>query len=148
VKRSFGSSQTFRDFCCRAGWANDLTPRQLLDRHVHVLIVDTGEFNRLAASIANGSGGQLTACKTILLGMECDEEQFIAAVRSGVSGFLLQDASSSDVISAVRAVFRGEAICLHSFAPRYFDLWLKEPKTCLSQTQLQSPLLPYASSNW
>ena len=89
----------------------DLTPRQLLDRHVHVLIVDTGEFNRLAASIAIGSGGQQTACKTILLGMECDEEQFIAAVRSGVSGFLLQDASSSDVISAVRAVFRGEAIC-------------------------------------
>src|SRR5258707_11259983 len=86
-----------------------LAPRQLLDRHVHVLIVDTGEFNRLAASIAIGSGGQQTACKTILLGMECDEEEFIAAVRSGVSGFLFQDSSSFVGISSVPAFFRGGA---------------------------------------
>ncbi len=43
--------------------------------------------------------------------MEAGEEQFIAAVRSGVTGYLLQDASASDVVAAVRAVFRGEAVC-------------------------------------
>jgi DNA-binding NarL/FixJ family response regulator len=43
--------------------------------------------------------------------MEPDEEQFMAAVRSGVTGYLLQDASASDVVAAVRAVFRGEAVC-------------------------------------
>jgi len=50
-------------------------------------------------------------CRIILVGMEPGEEQFIAAVRSGVTGYLLQDASASDVISTVRAVFRGEAVC-------------------------------------
>jgi two-component system NarL family response regulator len=43
--------------------------------------------------------------------MEPDEERFMAAVRSGVTGYLLQDASASDVVAAVRAVFRGEAVC-------------------------------------
>jgi len=43
--------------------------------------------------------------------MDSGEEQFLAAVRSGVTGYLLQDASASDVIAAVRAVFRGEAVC-------------------------------------
>jgi two-component system NarL family response regulator len=43
--------------------------------------------------------------------MESDEEQFLSAVRSGVTGYLLQDASASDVLAAVRAVFRGEAVC-------------------------------------
>src|SRR6266481_7683728 len=43
--------------------------------------------------------------------MEPGEEQFIAAVRSGVMGYLLQDASASDVVAAVRAVYRGEAVC-------------------------------------
>ncbi len=47
----------------------------------------------------------------ILVGMEPGEEQFIAAVRSGVMGYLLQDASASDVVAAVRAVYRGEAVC-------------------------------------
>lgn len=46
-----------------------------------------------------------------LVGMGADEEQFIAAIRSGATGYLLQDASASDVVAAVRAVFRGEAVC-------------------------------------
>jgi len=47
----------------------------------------------------------------VLIGMEEDEEQFLTAVRSGVSGYLLNDASASDVVAAVRAVARGEAVC-------------------------------------
>jgi len=47
----------------------------------------------------------------VLMDMQDDEEQFLAAVRSRVSGYLLSDASASDVVSAVRAVARGEAVC-------------------------------------
>jgi DNA-binding NarL/FixJ family response regulator len=47
--------------------------------------------------------------RAVLIGMKLDEEQFLAAARSGVTGYLLKDASASDVIAAVRAVFRGEA---------------------------------------
>ena len=45
------------------------------------------------------------------LAWSLSEEQFIAAVRSGVTGYLLQDASASDVVATVRAVYRGEAVC-------------------------------------
>jgi DNA-binding NarL/FixJ family response regulator len=51
------------------------------------------------------------AFNIMFIGMGADEEQFIAAIRSGVTGYLLQDASASDVVAAVRAVFRGEAVC-------------------------------------
>ena len=47
----------------------------------------------------------------VLIGMEHDAEQFVTAVRSGVSGFLLNDASASEIVSAVRSVARGEAVC-------------------------------------
>ena len=47
----------------------------------------------------------------VLIDMQDDEEQFLKAVRSGVSGYLLSDASANDVVSAVRAVARGEAVC-------------------------------------
>ena len=47
----------------------------------------------------------------VLIGMQDDEEQFLEAVRSGVLGYVLNDTSASDVVSAVRAVARGEAVC-------------------------------------
>src|SRR5713101_5334863 len=47
----------------------------------------------------------------VLIGMDENEAQFLAAVRAGVAGYLLKDASAGDVVSAVRAVARGEAVC-------------------------------------
>jgi DNA-binding NarL/FixJ family response regulator len=49
--------------------------------------------------------------KTILIGMDADEKQFLTAVRAGIMGYLLKDASTSDVIAAVRTVSRGEVVC-------------------------------------
>jgi len=64
-----------------------------------------------ALSILSANAGMPPACKILLVGMGSDEEQFLAAVRSGIAGFLLQEASASDVVNAVRAVFRGESVC-------------------------------------
>ncbi len=47
----------------------------------------------------------------LLLGMEEDQELFLAAIRAGATGYLLKDASAGDVIAAVRAISRGEAVC-------------------------------------
>ena len=51
------------------------------------------------------------AAEILLVGMEDDEEEFLSAVRAGASGYLLKDASAADVLSAVRSVSRGEAVC-------------------------------------
>lgn len=92
------------------GGQADLNPRSMRDKQCDVLIIDSAVVNWLGESIAFESIGQI-ACKTILIGMDSDEAQFTAAVRSGVIGYLLQDASAADVVAAVRAVFRGEAVC-------------------------------------
>ena len=49
--------------------------------------------------------------KAILIGMDEDPDQFLDAVRAGVNGYLLKDASASEVICAIRAIQKGEAIC-------------------------------------
>jgi len=49
--------------------------------------------------------------KLLLIGMEGDEAQFVQAVKAGISGYLLKDASATDVIGAIRAVSKGEAVC-------------------------------------
>ena len=57
--------------------------------------------------------------KIVLFGMEEDERSFLEAVRRMAVGYVLKDASAPDVVAAVRAVVRGEAVC-----PSRLCLWL------------------------
>jgi DNA-binding NarL/FixJ family response regulator len=82
----------------------------VLETECNVLVGDSFVPDRLPAILA-ANNGALAGFRIIIIGMEPDEEQFLSAVRSGVMGYLLQDACASDVVAAVRAVFRGEAVC-------------------------------------
>jgi len=88
----------------------DNTALGAIESQCNVLVGDSLLPGRFLVS-STAKGGMRDIYKIILVGMEPDEEQFVASVRSGVTGYLLQDASASDVVGAVRAVFRGEAVC-------------------------------------
>jgi two-component system, NarL family, nitrate/nitrite response regulator NarL len=49
--------------------------------------------------------------KIVLFGMEDDAEIFVQAVRAGVSGYLLGDASAAETLAAIRGVAQGDAVC-------------------------------------
>jgi two-component system NarL family response regulator len=93
----------------QAGQA-DATTREVSDSKCDVLVIASFQTRWHPTNFALANMGQL-GLKTVLIGMDTDEGQFMAAVRSGVTGYLLKDASASDVIAAVRAVSRGEAVC-------------------------------------
>ena len=87
-----------------------LTLCDILDSKCDVLVIASFKEDWLPASFTLDTVGQL-GFKIVMIGMDCDEEQFLATVRAGVTGYLLKDASASDVVAAVRAVSRGEAVC-------------------------------------
>jgi len=97
----------------------DATACHVLDTQFDVLLIDSFQTTWPAAKIARETGGQ-AAYKAVLIGMEPDEEFFMAAVRSGVMGYLLKDASASELVAAVRAVYRGEAVCPPQLCSRLF----------------------------
>ena len=59
----------------------------------------------------NASAPDGTGVKTVLIGMDEDPDQFLEAVRAGVNAYLLKDASTAEVLSAIRSTYRGESIC-------------------------------------
>jgi DNA-binding NarL/FixJ family response regulator len=62
--------------------------------------------------------------RILLLGTVRNEAEFLQCVRAGISGYLLHDASSEEVLQGVRAVHAGEAICpgvLCAALFRYFE---------------------------
>jgi len=59
--------------------------------------------------------------KFILIAMADEPKHFLKAIRYGAVGYVLQDASAADVVSAIRAVGRGEAICPPQYTRVLFD---------------------------
>lgn len=94
--------------------------KQIAESECDILLADQ---ETAMSSPANFLPNLITAHpkrRVILLGMEDDSETFLQAVRSGVSGYLLGDASAEDAIAAIRRVVSGEAIappslCFHLF---------------------------------
>lgn len=86
------------------------TACEVLNSQFDVLLIDSFQTMRSAAKNGRGNGRQPDH-KVLLIGMEPDEKLFMAAIRSGVMGYLLKDASASDLVCAVRAVYQGDAVC-------------------------------------
>jgi DNA-binding NarL/FixJ family response regulator len=109
------------------GGQGQTAPCHVLDTKSEVLVTDSFLTEWMPANLPLQVRGEGTL-RALLVGMEADEEQFIAAVRFGVTGYLLQDASASDVFAAVRAVFRGEVVCPPQLCSALFRIVAQTPR--------------------
>ena len=66
--------------------------------------------------------------KAIFFGMDDDPECFLLAIRNGARGYLLKDASSEEIVSAVRRVAEGEAVCPPKLCRLLFERVASEEK--------------------
>jgi DNA-binding NarL/FixJ family response regulator len=80
---------------------------------LHLLLEDHLPLSKPA------SGERPTKC--ILIAMADEPKHFLKAIRHGAVGYVLQDASAADVVNAIRAVGRGEAICPPQYTRVLFD---------------------------
>lgn len=76
-----------------------------------VLLLDEATRVKSGIDLLGRMLQEVDCLKIILLGVEDSQHAFLDAVRSGVVGYLLRDASATDVLVAIRAVMQGEAVC-------------------------------------
>jgi DNA-binding NarL/FixJ family response regulator len=112
--------------------------RHVLDTQSQVLITDSFLTAWLPANLALQNGGE-ARLRAVLIGMELNEEQFLAAARSGVTGYLLKDASAADLVAAVRAVYRGEAVCPPQLCSTLFRVVVQTAGEMLAQPTTSRP---------
>lgn len=63
----------------------------------------------------------LPGLKVVMIGMEPNSGLFLQAVRVGVAGYLLKDATAADVAAAVRSVATNCAVCPPELCQSLFD---------------------------
>ena len=93
---------------------------QIVDSGSEILLLDNATVARTNPNLVAQILEAIPDLKIILIGVDDKEESFLNAVRSGVVGYLLREASALDVLSAVRAVARGEAVCPPQLAMALF----------------------------
>lgn len=94
---------------------------EIVDSGADVLVLDSLDFlfRNPALSLKTCALGRSSKC--VLIAMEDDHNNFLTAVRRGARGYLLQDASAIDVVSAIRTVAEGQAVCPPHYARVLFD---------------------------
>lgn len=85
-----------------------------------VLLIDSLDAFRTIGAKVNVADN-LGSARIVLFGMEEDPESFLEAVRLGISGYLPNDASSAQMIAAVKNVMQGEAICPPKLCKSLFE---------------------------
>ena len=117
----------------------DTEAATVLDSHCDILLLDS-LYSPSASAELSVLEPVVDGVKTVLIGMDADEKQFIAAVRAGIMGYLLKDASTSDVIAAVRTVSRGEAVCPPRLCSALFRFVALTPEEFLPQRSAKPDL--------
>lgn len=79
-----------------------------------------------SVDLIEGLGAHAPRTKIILFGMDEDPVCFLKALRLGIRGYLLKDASSAEVVAAVQGVMRGEAVCTPKLCAVLFEFVSKE----------------------
>ena len=117
----------------------DLPPEEILTSKCDVLIVASLQPNWLPEHLFLADS--TTALKVLLIGMDAVEDHFMTSVRAGISGYLLKDASASDVLAAVRSVFRGEAVCPLQLCQALFQFVVQAARSGVLESKTKKPEL-------
>jgi len=83
---------------------------QIVASRCELLLLDSPATTQ-ATALIEGLCEKAPELKIVLFGMEENTQSFLNAVQLGVRGYLLKDASCSEIITAVRGVADGEAVC-------------------------------------
>jgi len=92
------------------GSQEQATAKEITNSGCDVLLLDF--FDRQWVSLFNDDAQNAgKAVKIVVIGMREEHDQFLEAIRCGVTGYLLNDASLDDTVAAIRTAAYGQASC-------------------------------------
>jgi len=103
------------DTCC-----SDSVIADIASAKSELLLLDCFNTNNASDDWLADLQESLPEIKIVLFGMDEDPGVFLRAVRLGIAGYVLKNASATDLLDAVRTVAQGEAACPTKFCKVLF----------------------------
>lgn len=107
---------------------------EIINSGAEVMVADSLQFILDPGGWRAASQADRRKILVVMVAMDDDKDKFLTAVKHGVVGYVLQEAPAIEVIAAIRAVARGEAICPPHFTRVLFD-YLASPSSSLPNTR-------------
>jgi DNA-binding NarL/FixJ family response regulator len=85
-----------------------------------VIVLDSGGLAFSNSGFIAVLRESMPGVRIVMVDMEADESTFLKAVREGVVGYVLKDASAMEVAATIRSVAGGEAVCPPSLSMTLF----------------------------
>jgi DNA-binding NarL/FixJ family response regulator len=98
----------------------DLSRQEIIDSKCDVLAIDFFDPEWCPSRFLQVVP-ECSEVKVLLIGMDGDSTIFLDAVRAGVTGYLLKDASACGVIAAIRSIWKGQAVCPPNLSSTLFQ---------------------------
>jgi two-component system, NarL family, nitrate/nitrite response regulator NarL len=130
--------------------------QQVAESRCEILLLDDATTSRINPNLVVQILETVPGLKIILIGVDNNVESFLHAVRCGAVGYLLREASAMDVLAAVRAVARGEAVCPPQLTLSLFQYFAKQGRGVsyfrtraeLGLTRRQHQLVSFVAKGW
>ncbi|MGD0909455.1 MAG: response regulator [Candidatus Acidiferrales bacterium] len=136
------------------GVSSDLpeVPSSFVTLGPDVLVLDAITAQPSDYALIPDIAAQLPRLKIVLIDMDDDPETFLRCVRAGAMGYLLKDASAMDVISGVRCVAQGQAVCPSQMCTPLFRTvarqWTSFPSARVKVEDSEEPHSSNAEARW
>jgi len=96
-------------------------PEDIAESQSDLLLLDCLNPNHKSDDLICDIRESVPQIRIVLFGMDEDTDIFLQAVRLGINGYVLKNASSTELLDAVRAVAQGEAVCPSKFCKVLFQ---------------------------
>lgn len=104
----------------------DEAVRAVAGDNVDVALLDVNMPVLNGIDAAGRIAAQAPGVAVLMLTMFADDVSVFAALRAGARGYVLKDSSRDDLLRAIRAVAKGEAIFSPSIATRVLDFFSRQ----------------------
>ena len=94
--------------------------RDIITARPQIVLMDSSGLESSRAMLISTLRSAIRTLRIVMVDMEADEATFLTAVRAGVVGYVLKNASALEVDDAIRAVASGNAVCPPSLCMALF----------------------------
>ena len=103
--------------------ANTSSPsvhHEIIAARPQIILLDSSGLAFSGAALITTLRAAIRNLRIVMVDMDPDEDVFLNAIRSGVVGYILKDASAVEVAATIRSVAAGRAVCPPSLCMTLF----------------------------
>lgn len=111
--------------------ANAYSPsvqREIIAARPQIILMDSSGLESSRPALISTLRSAIRSLRIVMVDMAPDEEIFLGAIRAGVVGYVLKNASALEVAAAIRTVAAGKAVCPPSLCMILFRCVMQQPQ--------------------